>query len=365
MADSREEEAPAILDAEELETLENLVFSHDRLKYVEQNFSSTEEAFWYYQILTLQNRFGCSLTSGSQSLALSWDKVGKVDEVKGSQAIRDLELRQAVINFHKSTPPVKKQTLKKLGSMISPTFALNDDSGGKKKSKKYRSEIDQNPNKNDKSWTKQLLQKAWHQFNLDKRNDISNVFTAGATDFLANQKLNNEQIADFLDLVENEAPEIPFILQYVKKDLDENDIDFGDRTIHYRLRKEDLDMLAKTKQCKESENYMKCYAWKLRRVTDASYKFDMKAREDYLKALKDFADNTLSKNPRFNSLRALIVYNWLAFMEQKGIYDKRVLKVYMKIPKDQPYCQNIYAGADGDAFADLDYAVDLIEELYD
>lgn len=363
MTDSREEEAPAILDAEELETLENLVFSHDRLKHVEQNFSSTEEVYWYYRILTLQNRFGCSLSSGAQSLALAWDKVGKVDEVKGSKAIRDLDLRQSMINFNKSTPPVKKQTLKKLASMINPTFALNE-SEGKKKNKRYRSEIDQNPNKNDKPWTKQLLQKAWHQFNLDKRNDISNVFTACASDFLANSKLNNEQIADFLDLVENEAPEIPFVLQYVKKDLDENDIDFGDRTIHYRLRKEDLDMLSKTKQCKESENYMKCYAWKLRKVTDASYKFDMKARDDYLKALKNFADSTLSKNPRFNSLRALILYNWLAFNEKNGVYDKRVLKAYMKIPKDQPYNQSIFAGADGDAFADLDYVVDLIEELY-
>jgi hypothetical protein len=123
MADNREEEAPAILDAEELETLENLVFSHDRLKYVEQNFSSTEEVYWYYRILTLQNRLGCSLSSGAQSLALAWDKVGKVDEVKGSKAIRDLDLRQSMINFSKSTPPVKKQTLKKLASMINPTFA--------------------------------------------------------------------------------------------------------------------------------------------------------------------------------------------------------------------------------------------------
>lgn len=364
MADSREEEAPAILDAEEIETLENLVFSHDRLKYVEQNFSSTEEAFWYYQILTLQNRFGCSLTSGSQSLALAWDKVGKVDEVKGSKAIRDLDLRQSVINFHKSTPPVKKQTLKKLASMISPMFALQEEAGGTKGKKKYASGVDPNPNKNDKSWTVQLLQKAWKQFNLDKRTDISNVFTACSSSFLANQKLNNNQIADFLDLVENEAPEIPFILQYVRRDLENNDIDFGDRTIHYRLRKEDLDMLSKTKQCKESENYMKCFAWKLRRVTDASFKFEMKARDDYLKALKDFADGMLSKNPKFNSLRALILYNWLTFQEQRGVYDKRVLKTYMKIPRDQPYCQNIFANASEDAFADLEYVVDLIEELY-
>lgn len=374
MTDVREDEEPAILDAEDVETLENLVFSHDRLKYVEQNFSSTEEAFWYYQILTLQNRFGCSLTSGSQALALAWDKVGKVDEVKGSQAIRDLNLRQAVINFHKSTPPVKKQTLKKLGAMINPTFEINDETGGKKRKKKFSSQIDQNPNKNDKPWTKQLLQKAWTQFNLDKRNDISNVFTACASDFLANQKLNNEQIADFLELLEYESPEVPFILQYVRKDLENNDIDFGDRTIHYRLRKEDLDMLSKTKSCKESENYMKCYAWKLRKVTDASYKYDMKARADYLKSLKDFADGTLAKNPKFNSLRALILYNWLAFQEKQGVYDKRVLKSYMKIPRrftpedDEPsvpeYCAKIFESTPEAEFASLNYAVDLIQELY-
>ena len=57
--------------------------------------------------------------------------------------------------------------------MINPTFEMHDESGGKKRKKKFSSQVDQNPNKNDKPWTKQLLQKAWTQFNLDKRNDIS------------------------------------------------------------------------------------------------------------------------------------------------------------------------------------------------
>jgi hypothetical protein len=135
MADSREDEATAILANEDIETLESLVFHRDRLKFVEENFSTSEEAFWYYHILTLQNRFGCKLTSGSQSLALAWEKVGKVSEVKGSLAIKDLELRQAVIDYAKSTPPVKKQTLKKLAAMIQPEFALQDDGADGKKTK--------------------------------------------------------------------------------------------------------------------------------------------------------------------------------------------------------------------------------------
>jgi len=365
MADSREDEATAILANEDIETLESLVFHRDRLKFVEENFSTSEEAFWYYHILTLQNRFGCKLTSGSQSLALAWEKVGKVSEVKKGQAIKDLELRQAVIDYAKSTPPVKKQTLKKLAAMIQPEFALQDDGAdGKKRRKKIPSEIDQNPDKkSNKSWTHQLLKKTWDQFQLEKRDDLSNVFTACAADFLANQKLNPKQIADFLDLVEGEAPEIPFILQYVRKDLELNDTDFGDREIHYRLRKEDLDLLSKTKACQESENYMKCYAWKLRKITDASYRYDIKARDDYLKSLKNFADMTLSKNSKFNSLRALIMYNWLLNQEKKGLYEKSVLKKYMKIPKDQPYCQTIFTKASPEDFADLDYEVDLIKEL--
>jgi hypothetical protein len=58
---------------------------------------------------------------------------------------------------------------------------------------------------------------------------------------------------------------------------------------------------------------MRYYAWKLRRVTDVSFEHDLKAREVYLKSLKDFADKTLSKNPKFNSLRVSFIL-WHIFV---------------------------------------------------
>lgn len=357
MADT-DEVQPDILTAEDIETLESLVYSEDRLKFLTENFAKTDEAYWFYRILTLQNHFGSSLAPNSKTLAAALDKVAKVEEVQGSQSINNLLLRQAIINFEKSTYPVKRQTIMKLKSLIKPTFALQEEeveSKDGKRSKALSSKLELT--------TKVLLQKAWIQFNLEKRNDIQNVFTAVSAEFLANQNLNPEQIGDFLDLVENEAPEIPFLPTYIRKDLENNDVDFGDRTIHFRMTKEHLDLMSKTKQCQQSENYMKCYAWKLRRVTDVSYKYDIKARAAYLKDLKAFADKTLDKKPQFNSLKALIIYNWLIFQERQGQYDKRVLKQYLKIPRAMPYCQEIFARTKASEFVDLDYFVDLIEEL--
>jgi flagellar biosynthesis/type III secretory pathway M-ring protein FliF/YscJ len=74
--------------------------------------------YWYYRILTLQKHFGSSLTAGAKSLAAALDKVKKVENVKDSKNIADLQLRQAIINYERSTTPIKRQTLAKLKSLI-------------------------------------------------------------------------------------------------------------------------------------------------------------------------------------------------------------------------------------------------------
>jgi hypothetical protein len=354
-----EEEVLDIFQSTDVDVLEGLLYAEDRLKFLDENFSKTEEAYWFYRILTLQKHFGCSLVTSAKSLAGCLDKVKKVEGVGESQCIQDLLLRQALINFEKSTNPVKRQTLLALKDLI----GLNLDSqstGGSASAKKAKE-----PKSSLTLDTQALLTKTWTQFNLDKRDDIQNVFTSASVPFLANQKLNPIQTTDFLDLIEDESPEVPYLLTYIQKDLKENKTKFGDKTIHYRLTKEHLDLLGKTPQCRSSEVYMKCYAWKLRKVTDVSYEYDLKARAVYLDALKKFADNTLAKEPKFNSLRAIIIYNWLIFQEEtKGVYDKRAIKSYMKIPKDSEYCMELYANANPRSKADLNYEVDLIKELY-
>lgn len=355
-----EEEVVDIFATTDTDILEGLVYADDRLKFLDENFSKSEEAYWYYRLLTLQKHFGSSLVPNAKNLASSLEKVMKVEGMKDSPNIRDVLLRQDVINFEKATNPVKRQTLGKLKSLIGANLNVMQEASGPGNAKRSRP---QSYPSNLNLDTKQLLNKTWNQFNLDKRNDVRNVFTPTSASFLSSQKLNADQCAEFLDLIENESPEIPYLLTYVGKDIKENKTDFGDRMIHFRLTKEDLDMLAKTPQCKNSENYMRCYAWKLRKVTDVSYRYDIKARSVYLDDLKKFADDTLAKSPKFNSLRALILFNWLCFQEEKGVYDKRAIKTYMKIPKLSEYCTEIYANANPAHVAQLDYDVDLISEL--
>ena len=46
------------------------------------------------------------------------------------------------------------------------------------------------------------------------------------------------QTTDFLDLIEDESPEVPYLLMYIQTVLKDNPTKFGDKTIHYRLTKE-------------------------------------------------------------------------------------------------------------------------------
>jgi hypothetical protein len=350
-----EEEILDIFQATDLDVLEGLVFSEDRLAFLDENFSNKEEAYWFYRILTLQKRFGISTSSGAKALAGCLDAVKKVKNVVDSENIKNVLRRQALINFSKSSAAIKKQTLKELRTMIGSKTEAAAAAEEAKKAKGPKSKLELDSAK--------LLDKTWAKFNLDKREDLQNVFTPHSVPFLSKQKLTPTQTTEFLDLVDNESPEVPYLLTYVTKDIKENGTAFGDKTIHYRLTKEHLDLLGKTQQCRESETYMRCYAWKLRKVTDVSYKYAIKARTVYLDELKKFADSTLSKNPNFNSLRALILYNWLLWQEEtKGAYDKRSVKSYLKIPKNSEYCAETYAEAKN--MADLNYEVDLIKELY-
>jgi len=342
--------------------LEGLVFAEDRLKLLNETFSKTDEAFWFYKLLTLQSRFGSTKNKEAKPLASALEKVEAVEGVRDSPNIQDLLLRQAVIDYDKVTKAKRSQTVDRIRDLIGPKLDVQQEpivKGRRGKSKSYDSSISLN--------TIKLMQDAWKALTITKKNKkkISEVFTKTAAMWLTNQKLSLDMVDDFLKLVEDEPPEIPYLLAHVKKDLENGTSGgFGSKKIHYKLTKESLDLLSKTKACQESETYMQCYAWKLRKVTDGSFIYDMKLRGIYLNDLRDFAGNTLSKNPKFNSLRALILYNWLLFNERQGNYDKRVLKTYLKIPKDSTYCQDIWASAKKSQKANVEYEVNLIEELF-
>jgi len=361
MAAPASEEIADVFSQTDTKVLENLVFAEDRLKLLNETFSKSDEAFWFYKLLTLQTRFGSTKNKEAKPLASALEKVEAVEGVRDSPNIQELLLRQAVIDYDKVTKAKRSQTVDRIRDLISPN--LEEQQGqvvkGRSKSKKYESSINLNTNK--------LLQDAWKSLTLTKKTKkkVSEVFTKTAAIWLTNQKLTNDMADDFLRLVEEEPPEIPYLLAHIKKDLENNITGgFGSKKIHFKLTKESLDLLSKTKACQSSETYMQCYAWKLRKVTEGSFIYDMDLRGRYLNDLRDFASNVLAKTPKFNSLRALILYNWLLYNERQGNYDKRVLKTYLKIPKTSFYCQEVWVTANKKHFASLDYEVDLIQELF-
>merc|ERR1719300_635546 len=347
--------------------LENLLYSEDRPALVGETFGKKTSDYWYWRILSYQNRWESSVDKeANKVLAGALDKAEKEPFNKADDNVQNLLLRQALINFKKVTPAVKRQTIIKLRKILAPTLDVE------KKSSKSKDDKSAPPPEAAKTstWpstlvvaTPRLLKKKWEtnqRGKLDQKDPnctIESIYTPAAQDFLANQNLNNAQIDSFLRLVEDEAPEVPYLLTFVRKDLRLNKCPFGEKKMHYKLTLNQMELLGKkTAELQDNEEFWKTYAWKLQTIGDKDLVNDLEARGKYLDKLKKF---TLERAKNCNSLCAIILYNWMRHQELSGIYDKGTLRTYLSIPRAQSYNSTVTFKNTGEVVAQ-DYRVERI-----
>ena len=150
-------------------------------------------------------------------------------------------------------------------------------------------------------------------------------------EFLCVQKMNDKQVASFLDLMENESTKMKdnvTLLPFFKQDLEKNKAEFGSRKIHNRIIARDMELLGKnSQQLQKDEKFLSAWAAKLDRVTDLNPVFNDDIRTKYLQKLKKWMDQYVKGGSP--SLKALILYNLLEDQERLGKYDKELFREYL------------------------------------
>merc|ERR1719412_1128478 len=133
--------------------------------------------------------------------------------------------------------------------------------------------------------TARLLKKTWETnqiSKLDQSDDmykIENQYTPAAQEFLANQNLSQKQITSFMRLMDDEAPEIPYLLTFVRRDLVNNKTPFGTYKMHKRLTLKQMELLGKkTNELDGNEAFWETYCWKLQQVHADDLCKNLKAR---------------------------------------------------------------------------------------
>jgi len=196
--------------------------------------------------------------------------------------------------------------------------------------------------------TARLLKKTWETNQIgkldqkDPRCRIENIYTPAAQEFLANSNLSQPQITSFMNLMDNEAPEVPYLLTFVRRDLVNNKTPFGTYKMHKRLTLKQMELLGKkTKELDGNNAFWETYVWKLQQVHADDLIKNLDARTKFLGKLKKFIEDK-EQTAKCSGLRALILYNYMHHMERTtGKYDKATLIKYLAIPRERGYNRTV------------------------
>eukprot|EP01083_Nonionella_stella_P003048 8670_1 len=352
---------------ESTEFLEKLVYSNDRVKTLEDTFNKKsdqkDERHHFYKLLTLQTKHGFSGKKDAKALAAEIDTARRMNGnkkegwAKESERVRNLLLRQQIIDFKSTTAPNRKKTMVEIKTLLHKNLT-NDvipPEQKEQKENKYSSSLDKQLN------TAKLLKKKWDEINAKKTKDdnICNHFEPIAGwEFLCVQKMNSKQVASFLDLMKDESTRMRdnvTLLPFFKQDLEQNKTVFGTRSIHHRIIARDMELLGKNSQSlQKDEHFMEIWATKFDKVTDLNPVFNDELRSKYLQKLKKWMDQYM-RGGGSPSLKALILYNLLVDQERLGKYDKEVFREYLAVPKHTAY--NATINTKKKAVADLTYTI--------
>lgn len=153
-------------------------------------------------------------------------------------------------------------------------------------------------------------------------------------ELLADVKLDKDQRRRLLKQLQE--PDFPNLVSLVITDLKQRDSGgFGSLNIHKRL------MLAQLDECAEkmpklllNDNFVNTYLVKLHPSNDVDWKVDREEHRTYLARLAKFT-NKLA--PKYNSLKACILFRQLELDRRVGKYDKRKFLAYLRLPRQIGY----------------------------
>lgn len=296
------------LDAQEIGFLEEFVLAKDREKVLKQLVPGTEDYYFFHSLHYQNNQ---QLEKVDQLLKPWIKRFGKTNRVK------QIRNRQELLRY--SDNPAA--TLKYLTEELRLNF------NHQREIPQTLRELPTELNPNSIS-TEKLIQAAL------RRHSNSAGFTDEGLRLLAGQNLNKVQRRHLLGRLRH--PDFPNLVELVVSDLRERDSrGFGSLNIHRAMTTKQLDQLASQySKAKSIDAFINTYMTKLHPSADVNWRADPKEHRRYLDRLWNFVR---SLEPKFNSLKASILFRRLELDLGEGKYDRSAFLEYLKLPRNVGY----------------------------
>lgn len=147
-------------------------------------------------------------------------------------------------------------------------------------------------------------------------------------------ELDDDQLASLLARLQR--PDVTNLPALIARDLARRESNgFGSYTIHTQLRREHLDELLQLRpDLLQNDRFVHAYLERLQPDADIAWSQDADARGAYIQRLWQFVERL---TPRFNSLKAHVLYHWLRHDLAAGVVDKQRFIAYIQLPRRTSY----------------------------
>eukprot|EP00026_Physarum_polycephalum_P000173 Phypoly_transcript_00173.p1 GENE.Phypoly_transcript_00173~~Phypoly_transcript_00173.p1 ORF type:complete len:2045 (+),score=409.17 Phypoly_transcript_00173:110-6244(+) len=163
---------------------------------------------------------------------------------------------------------------------------------------------------------------------LNTKEDYSYIFTDEAAFHLLNY--DNPKLQHYV-LGRISVPNHPNLPKLVAEELQANKRQFGDLNIHRTLTREQLDaLLAVMPSIVDHSQFVEAYVSRIQPTAFVNLDFHPDQRRALLNEINNFSKRLA---PRYNSLKALILYHILKLDKRHQKYDEDLFTEYLSIPK--------------------------------
>ena len=165
---------------------------------------------------------------------------------------------------------------------------------------------------------------------LKRHRNTVNGFEDRALAALAATELDDKQLHSLLKRLRR--PDVPNLPALIVRNLKRRESSgFGSLAIHNLLRREQLDECAQLRrELLQNDRFIRAYLQRLQPNADIAWREDKATRLAHLQGLWSFARGL---SPRFNSLKAHILFHWLQHDLAEGTVDKERFLAYIRLPR--------------------------------
>ncbi len=296
--------------------LENFALAKDRTKALEHLIAGTEEHYFHSCLVAEQ----AGNLKDVEALLAQWNK-----RHGETQLFREIRNRLHLLKYDKDP----KATLEYLRYHLGLQF--NHERVVEGRQAKHATALDV------KAVSRDEIKR--HGFAHSNSSDLAG-FTDAAVEWLVDEPMDGHRLRALLQrLLRPDVARLPELVAAELKDT-RNTGGFGAITIHTLMLEEQLVALLKfVPSLLTDDNYVNARLVKLQPGFDVDWQNVPADREAYLSRLWEFVKGLA---PKFNALKAHVLYHRLDHDRRAGVYDKARFTEYLKLPRQVGYANPEY-----------------------